>query len=75
MKLKVSRQSFLGMHMILAVVWTELLLVVFEWVDIDVMKKLVGFCVDGDNVDLGKAGGVAVWLAREIPAPWLVVMQ
>ena len=45
----------------------------FEWADIDV-KKLVLFCVDGANVNLGTAGGLAVRLAREIPAPWLVVM-
>ena len=54
---------------------TELLLAVFEWANIDVKKKLVGFCADGANVNLGRAGGVAVRLAREIPAPWLVVIH
>ena len=47
----------------------------FEWADIDVKKKLVGFCADGASVNMGRTGGVAVRLAREIPAPWLVVIH
>ena len=35
----------------------------------------MGFCADGANVNLERAGGVAVRLAREIPAPWLVVIH
>ena len=54
---------------------TQLLLAVFEWADIDVKKKLVGFCADGVSVNMGRTGGVAVRLAREIPAPWLVVIH
>ena len=47
----------------------------FEWADIDVKKKLVGFCADGASVNMGRVGGVAVRLAREVPAPWLVVVH
>ena len=45
---------------------TQLLLDVFEWAGIDVKKKLVGFCADGAGVNIGRVGGVAVCLAREV---------
>ena len=43
-----------------------LLDVFFEWADIDVKKKLVGFCADWASVNIGRVGGVAVRLAREV---------
>ena len=53
----------------------QLLLDVFEWAGIDAKKKVVGFCADGASVNMGRVGVVAVRLAREVPAPWLVVVH
>ena len=46
-----------------------------QWANIDAKKKLVGFREDDANVNLGREDGVAVWVPRETPAPWLVVIH